>query len=208
MYHFKRQWDLSTDLKQHYLKKNPHKSYVPLGNALDLEASLPGLVTMVDFREYYRTSESGRNFGVSSWALETNVSHFNTQWIRNRPDLEGTQLTIDAHGDHGIYNRTFQDIVRFARTPPAKDHKVWTLLDSFRGDQAFHPSIFPKVRRYFFRPRFHMRILEASRSIRERRWERIPYVAAHIRGSNGPFKGRVAESIAGVLDRVGVSLRK
>ena len=48
-----REFKLQNDLKNTYLRKLPPSNYVPLGNVLDLEASLPGLVSKVDFQDFY-----------------------------------------------------------------------------------------------------------------------------------------------------------
>lgn len=106
---------LQHDLKDAYLRKLPLTNYIPLGNILDLETSLPGLVSKVDFREFYQHRSVAN---MNSWAMEANATHFNTHWIRNQPDLDGTQEQIDAveHQHRLRYSRTFRDIEHFSET--------------------------------------------------------------------------------------------
>ena len=46
--------NLAFDLKKAYMSKLRPSLYIPLGNVLDLEKSLPGLVAKADFREFYQ----------------------------------------------------------------------------------------------------------------------------------------------------------
>jgi len=205
--HSTQKFFLRYDLKKAYLKKLPRSKYVPLGNVLDLEASLPGLVSKVDFRDFYEHNHTVSRSAVP-WAMEANVSHFNTHWIRNQSALEGSvkhQVKIE-HQVKISYDRTFRDIVQFSETSPFREYRVWTLLDSFRV--ALHESVYRNGKGSSFRPRFHTKILAASRNIRRDRWQGIPYASVHIRGSDGHFKDSKGKAIDLVLNFAGLSINE
>mmetsp|Transcript_5390 Transcript_5390/g.12794 ORF Transcript_5390/g.12794 Transcript_5390/m.12794 type:complete len:290 (+) Transcript_5390:216-1085(+) len=156
------EFKLRYNLKNTYLRKLSPINYIPLGNVLDLETSLPGLVSKVDFQDFCRNNAHAN---VHPWALEANATHFNTHWIRNQSAADGSQEEIDMteHQVHLRYNRTFRDILGFSETSPFREYPVWTLLDSYHV--ALHESVFRDGRKSSFRPRFQSKILEASRAV-------------------------------------------
>jgi len=189
------------DLEKAYKQQRP---YVPLSNVLDLETSLPGLVSSVDLREFYQQQHGEKTTTI---ALESSVSHFNTYWIRNQTDFEGSQKQVHEkeYGFFQRYNQTFRDIVRFSETPPFRDYEVWTLLDSFKI--KLHSSI-TKRRRNKPRIRFHESIRKAAETIRKNRWNNIPYVSVHIRGSDGKFRTSRDKAMANILDAAGDAIHE
>lgn len=196
---------LGYDLKKAYLKKLAPSKYVSLGNVLDLKASLPGLVSKVDFRDFYRNHAGS---SVDPLAMEANASHFNTHWIRNQSAFEGFKKEIVAveHQVDVRYNRTFRDIARFSETSPFREYPVWTLLDSFRV--TLHKSVYHDGKGSSFRPRFHTKILAASQTIWRDRWQGIHYASVHIRGSDGYFKDSKRKAINLVLNLAGLSINE
>jgi len=200
-----RKFNLAFDLKKAYMRQLRPNLYVPLGNVLDLDKSLPGLVAKVDFREFYQ-HRADRN--GNSLALEASVSHFNTKWIHNQSALEGseTQVRATEHQVRLHYNQTFRDIIQFSGTPPFGGYKIWTLLDSYRV--ALHQSVYRDGMKPSFRPRFHERILAASSSVQKNQWHGIPYASVHIRGSDGHFKNSKTKAINVVLNFVDLSINE
>jgi GDP-fucose protein O-fucosyltransferase len=180
-------FNLDYDLQKMFLGKVKAKDYIALHHVLDLQHTLPAVRTM-DFREFYTEGAlngSSAISGSSSWVMETNFSHYDTEWLWNESALEGTQkvVRLQENGLQQEHTRTLRDLVQVTSNSHQND-RIWTLLDSYyvRLHQNFEQSLGDR-----FQPRFHSAIRRASRLIRKDQWKNIPYASIHVRGNDGSF---------------------
>lgn len=158
------------DLRSAYLQNVPEDHYVRLGSVIDTAFTFPD-VELVDYRDFYADSYSAN---MSYWVVETKYNHFNTYWMRNRPDLEDAYEEYEKieYGVPRSISATFRDVNKIASE---HEEDIWRFLDSFKMTKHF--SLRP---RKAFQIRFSHPIRQMARQIQDEIWESIPYATAYL----------------------------
>jgi hypothetical protein len=97
----KGEFKTKTNLWNIYLNAIEEGYYFPMDHVIDTRFSFANS-SIIDFRDFVKTVPRST---LSTWVLETKYSHFNTIWIHNRPDLEGTNAALETSLRGGSHTR-------------------------------------------------------------------------------------------------------
>lgn len=195
----------TSKLVDYYLQNVPLPKYLPMGNVVDLEYTLPN-VTTIDFRDYYQNHWLHNQDNIKDWVMERNHSHHNTLWIKDRPDLENRDDVV--YFKHYNWEGTIpldwftlrEDIGRVAEQNAHTN--LWTFFDSF--EPMFDESVLPQQ---YFRFRFSPLIRRTGKMILDN-WGNVPYAAVHVRAGGDDEYGCfmndefVQKMINSTMDRI------
>lgn len=187
----------------HYLERLPPDQYLPMHQVLDIEYSLPGVETM-DVREFHETVLQHAKLTRHVLELDSDISHFNTIWTHQRPDLEGTNEVFSRNYYGAIHelNRTYRDMTT---TLASRSEDILVFLDSFVV--SYHESIYKAVP--MWRPRLAPSIRQAVLKYKDQIMVATmgrpkQYAAIHLRAGDGSFQNpeRISETIHTVWSNV------